>query len=188
MVDVNWRRRALWRRCRRIAGSVLLPEPFDLTTLAVTLSRRVGRPVEFVPLRRGEFGPCGLLVTTDRAEYIGYPGDTTPLHQRHIVLHEVGHLLCGHRGESSLGPGTAKALLPNLPGELVRRVLGRDVYSEVEEREAELFASLVLHRAARERAAAPSAAEQAGAAETVARLGSMFDVPSRECGTEQAGA
>ncbi|MFI6444105.1 ParH-like protein [Kitasatospora sp. NPDC050543] len=163
-----------------MADTLSLPEPFDLVALAVVLSERLGRPVEFVPLRAGGFGPCGVLVSTERAEYIGYPDDTSLLHQRHIVLHEVGHLLYGHGDGTGLAPATARTLLPNLSDELVRRVLGRSAYSEVQEREAELFASLVLHRAGARGAPEPAvAAADAGAAETVARLGSLFDVPAR---------
>ncbi|MFE2720785.1 hypothetical protein [Kitasatospora sp. NPDC059327] len=99
-----------------------------------------------------------MLISTDRADYIGYAVDTTALHQQHIVLHEIGHLLCGHTGSSGStggpdGPGlsvtVSRALAPRLPEELVRRVLGRSVYTERQEQEAELFASLALHRVLR---------------------------------------
>ncbi|WP_441247912.1 ParH-like protein [Kitasatospora sp. McL0602] len=162
-----------------MAATLTLPEPFELAELTRALSERMGRPVEFIPLPAGSFGPCGVLVSTDQAEYIGYPADTTPLHQRHIVLHEVGHLLCGHQGGAGLGPGVTETLLPHLSGQLVRRVLGRDAYTEVQEREAELFASLVMHRVSL--GGGPVAelpvAQPGGEADTVARLGSFFDVP-----------
>jgi hypothetical protein len=49
------------------------------------------------------------------------------------------------------GPfGAIEALLPHLPAELVHRVLGRTVYSEPQEREAELVASLILYRVGRD--------------------------------------
>ncbi|WP_328972268.1 ParH-like protein [Streptomyces sp. NBC_00239] len=167
-------RRRLWRRCRRIAATLPVRENFDADALAADLSARLGRPVELLPLSWPSSGPCGLLMSTDRADYIGYPVDTTPLHQRHIVLHEVGHLLCGHRdGSGRLAPATAATLLPNLSGELVRRVLGRTGYTDTEEQEAELFASLVLHRAARA-GRPPAAAADLGSADTAARLRSLF--------------
>jgi hypothetical protein len=42
-------------------------------------------------------------------------------------------------------------LLPHLSPALIRTVLGRTVYSEPQEREAELIASLIHHRAAQDR-------------------------------------
>ncbi|GAA2147392.1 hypothetical protein GCM10009760_38290 [Kitasatospora kazusensis] len=178
-----WQRRKLWRRCRRIADTLNVPTEFDAAVLADLVSSRLGRPVELVPLPSSTCSPCGVLVTTDRAEYIGYPRDTTPLHQQHIVLHEVGHLLCGHRGSTVLSPAVAAALAPSLSSELINRVLGRSVYTEVQEQEAEVFASLVLHRAADRRpagrVAGPPPARPAGgfgpAGTTAARLGSLFD-------------
>ncbi|WP_254552147.1 ImmA/IrrE family metallo-endopeptidase [Kitasatospora sp. MMS16-BH015] len=139
-----------------MAKELALPEPFEPAALTAVLTERLGRPVEFLPLPSGAFGSCGVLVSTDRAEYIGYPADTTPLHQRHIVLHEVGHLLCGHRGAAALAPATERTLLPHLSGELVRRVLGRDGYTEPQEQEAELFATLVAARSSRGGAPLPA--------------------------------
>ncbi|MBP0449213.1 hypothetical protein J5Y04_06580 [Kitasatospora sp. RG8] len=90
-----------------------------------------------------------MLISTDRADYIGYPVDTTALHQQHIVLHEIGHLLCGHTGgsDSRVSTVVSQALTTQLSEELVRRVLGRSVYTERQEQEAELVASLALQRA-----------------------------------------
>ncbi|MER5635458.1 ParH-like protein [Kitasatospora sp. NPDC002227] len=173
---MGWGRGAQWRRCRRLAESIELPEPFDPAALTELLTGRLGRPVEFLPLPAGAFGPCGVLVSTERAEYIGYPADATPLHQRHIVLHEVGHLLCGHRGTATLNAATERTLLPHLSGELVRRVLGRDGYTEPQEREAELFATLV---AARQRHQAGPAPTPGGAGDRVSRLIGVERPPGR---------
>ncbi|MFJ5548076.1 ParH-like protein [Streptomyces sp. NPDC093225] len=169
-------RRGLWRRCRRIADGVPLPEPFALEPLAAALSERLGRPVEFLALPAGAFGTCGVLVSTDRADYIGYPSDTTALHQRHIVLHEVGHLLGGHRQTGPVADTTTvRALVPHLSDELVHRVLGRGAYTDAQEQEAELIASMVMHRAA---AGRPAAGTPYPTAQTE-RLGGVFDVPAR---------
>ncbi|MGW2248676.1 ParH-like protein [Kitasatospora sp. NPDC001660] len=175
-------RRKLWRRCRRLVRTLELPEPFGLPALGEVLSERLGRPVEFLPLPAGSFGTCGVLVSTDRAEYIGYPTGTTVLHQQHIVLHEVGHLLCGHQDSAAVDSAALGVLAPHLSTELVRRMLGRDVYSDVQEREAELFASLVLHRQAgrRPQSAPPGSGQRSEAA---ARLDALFGSPVRQAGS-----
>ncbi|BFV60005.1 hypothetical protein KCMC57_up51090 [Kitasatospora sp. CMC57] len=123
-----------------------LSAPFDPAELVAALAERRGRPIELIQLPVRAHTPCGLLVTTDRADYIGYPSATTALHQQHILLHELGHLLSGHAGTEGLSSGAVQALLPSLSDELVQRVLGRTVYTELQEQEAELFASLALHR------------------------------------------
>ncbi|MFF7454557.1 ParH-like protein [Kitasatospora sp. NPDC008115] len=156
-----------------MAEAVPLPEPFGIPALAEALARRRGRPIELIPLSGPVHAPCGALVSTDRADYIGYPVDTTALHQQHIVLHEIGHLLCGHTGGAGLSSAAADALLPRLPGELVHRVLGRSAYSERQEQEAELVASLALHRALQR----PRATPTARLAERILRLGYALDRP-----------
>lgn len=141
--------RMLWRRCRRTVAALPLPRPFDAAGFTDALAEQRGRPLVLVPLPPHACTPCGMLVTTDRADYIGYPTSTSALHQQHILLHEVGHLVRGHAGVAHLGSSASRVLLPHLSGELVHRVLGRSVYSDVQEQEAELIASLALHRPAR---------------------------------------
>jgi len=148
--------KTLWRRCRQLADGVKLPEPFDAEAFVASLAARRGRPIDLMPVSASTGGPCGLLMSTERADYILFPTNTTALHRRHILLHEVGHLLCGHVGSDAGADGIAidaaagRELMPNLSPELIRRVLGRTTYSEVEEREAELLASLIAQRVGRE--------------------------------------
>ncbi|GAA1234337.1 hypothetical protein GCM10009665_25700 [Kitasatospora nipponensis] len=189
-------RRRLWRRCQRLVRTLPLPDPLGLPALADALAERLGRPVEFLPMPAGSLGTCGVLVSTDRAEYIGYPTGTTVLHQQHIVLHEVGHLLCGHLNEALAAPAGSAALgrlAPHLSTELIHRMLGRDEYSDVQEREAELFASLVLHRQAGWRPGPGTAGRgpgrpQAGPpSELTSRLSAVFGSPQDRPGPGPAG-
>ncbi|MFE7129824.1 ParH-like protein [Streptomyces sp. NPDC057638] len=145
-------RRRMWRRTRRIAEALALPRPFTSESFIAALAERRGRPIEVLPVDVGHTLPCGLLMTTDRADYILCAADTTAFHRQHILLHEAAHLLCGHdrRAGETVYASAHRALLPGLSDALVRRVLGRTVYSEPQEREAELLASLILHRAARD--------------------------------------
>ncbi|SFR29789.1 hypothetical protein SAMN04488564_121113 [Lentzea waywayandensis] len=142
------RRSALWRRCERIASTVDLPDPFDVHALFGGIAEQRGRPIELIPLQTRPGAPCGVLAATDRADYVFYTRDTSPLHQQHILLHELGHLLCGHAEGQELSDKVAAMLTPNLPVELVRRVLGRTTYLWEHEQEAELVASLIVRRLA----------------------------------------
>ncbi|MGW2864788.1 ParH-like protein [Streptomyces sp. NPDC001205] len=129
------------RRCRSIANALDLPVPFDAAQLIATMAEQRGRPIELMPTRWQPGVPCGLLVSAEQADYIAYAADTAPLHRQHILVHELSHLLCGHDG--TLSP----ELTPHLSAGLVRSVLGRTVYSDPQEQEAELLASLILQRA-----------------------------------------
>ncbi|MGW8763458.1 hypothetical protein ACWGN5_13255 [Streptomyces sp. NPDC055815] len=92
---------------------------------------------------------CGLLVSLGDADHIFYESSTNALHQKHIILHELAHLLLGHGSTAddtaSLG---VERLFPGLDPAMVRRLLarGRTDYSQVQEREAELLATMIHNR------------------------------------------
>jgi hypothetical protein len=120
--------------------------------------------------------PCGLLITADQADYILYCADTTAFHQQHILLHEAAHLLCGHQGDTRSWP---VELMPHLSPTLIRRVLGRTVYAEPQETEAELLASLILHRLAWPTAVTPAGTAPDRLTSEQARLGGLLGLPDR---------
>jgi hypothetical protein len=138
---------SLRRRCERRLRGVRVPQPFDLDTFCREVETRRGRRL----LRRAVPGlhssaPCGLWIATPETDHVFYDAGTSPLHAEHIVLHELAHILSGHRldGDDSLA-----RLFPDLDPRTVTRVLGRVGYSSVQEREAEMMASLIRGRSAR---------------------------------------
>ena len=175
----------LWERCRRTVEELELPDPFDVEAFIASLARERGRPIDLMPVTARPNLPCGLVITTDRADWIVYQADTTAVHRQHILLHEAAHLVCGHAeadgsgfgvdagagagadsdvypdtdtgartgGGVGIGAGAhaaaASSLMPHLSPDLIRSVLGRTVYSEPDEREAELVASLILQQVQR---------------------------------------
>jgi hypothetical protein len=164
----------LWHRCRQTVEGLGLPDPFEAEAFITALARERGRPIELIPVSGRPQLPCGLVVTTDRGDLILYCADTTALHRQHILLHEAAHLVCGHCDGPPGGSLTAAAgtLMPHLSAELVRGVLGRTVYSEPQEREAELVASLILYRVGGRRGRAPARAEAPRS-----RLEALFGIP-----------
>jgi hypothetical protein len=130
-----------------------LPDPFDAESFIAALARKRGRPIELIGVPARPDRPCGLLVTTARSDLIIYSSDTSGVHRQHILLHEAAHLVRGHDAATSgLGAGLG-VLLPHLSASLIRNVLGRTVYTEPQEREAELIATMIHHRVARGRPA-----------------------------------
>jgi hypothetical protein len=172
--DVRYRE--LRRRCDRHVQALVeagdLPDPFTLDEFLAKLEARRGRrimlrPSDYVPGRA-----CGMWLQLTDVDVIVY-ARTAPLHEEHIVLHEVGHMMCRHRGEPSLGDDIARMLMPDLDPAMVRSLLNRGSYSDIEEQEAELFATLLLERVA-DRRPAEAAPLDADLAPQMDRLRSTF--------------
>lgn len=170
------RRSELQQRCERIVNALELPSPFDVFAFLAMVARLRGRPIEVLAVSARPQAPCGLLASTGSADYILYAADTTALHQQHILLHEAAHLICGHHDDTPALSSAVQSLLPHLPPSVVQRVLGRSVYAEPQEQEAELVASLIRCRAARADERRP-VAEPPGT-----RLESLLAAPSRRRG------
>ncbi|WP_158073512.1 ImmA/IrrE family metallo-endopeptidase [Actinophytocola xanthii] len=121
-----------------------LRPPLDIGALCARLGEQRGRPIHPLPMTARPTDPSGIWIASQTADYVFYEQNTSRLHSEHIILHEIGHLLFGHTGGGVLSDSTARLLLPNLDPALVRRTLARSHYSDSDEQEAELFASLIL--------------------------------------------
>lgn len=126
----------VYERCARLVDGLTLPRPFDLAAFVTGIT---DRPVHLLPVDTALAGVCGLLIRTRKADYICYEQGTSPVHRNHIVLHEAAHLLMGH--SSRIGD-----LMPELDPARLGQVLGRSGYSDQQEQEAEIVASLIAAR------------------------------------------
>ncbi len=136
--------------CLRILDNLDIPDPFDLSELVRRIGAARGRPLVLRPITTPPDGPCGIWVATAAADYVFYETATTRLHQEHIVLHELGHVLLAHDNGATLSGGAVRTMLPTLDPAAVRTALGRTHYADPDEAEAELFATLVLARCRRD--------------------------------------
>jgi hypothetical protein len=131
---------------------VAVPEPFDVDEFVLALGGERRRAIRVVDLpdEGAADGPpkrarsaCGMVVqfATEDVVFIE-PRDW--VYRVHVVMHEVAHLVCEHRGDK---PSLAHlGLFPDLDQSLVRAVFGRTRYSESEEMEAEAMASILTER------------------------------------------
>jgi hypothetical protein len=126
-----------------------LPDPSDVEGLCAHLSRHLGRPIRLIATQLPTDLVCGLLVRTDKFDAILYdrrPGQPSGLvtwHQRHVIRHELAHLICGHHLAPVVESDVTDVLLPNVSPSGVRRLLGRTTFSDDAEREVEIIASML---------------------------------------------
>jgi hypothetical protein len=133
-------------RCQAIIDSLPIPSPFSLEAFRAVLEDQRRRPLILAAATMPP-GCTGLWVSTERADYIFFEQEPAPDQQLHIVLHEIGHMVLGHQGVSDTSRAIA-VLFPHLDPDMVTASLAQTVssavYSELEEREADIFAALFL--------------------------------------------
>ena len=133
-----------------------MPDPFDFDEFLAALGRQRGKPLRVWEWDMGADGgsPCGLYVGTESADYIFVAPAHSELQRRQTVVHELAHMLLGHRRKDGLSGVDLSRVLAglSLSADRVRAVMARTSYTTPEEVEAELLASVILRdsrRAAR---------------------------------------
>lgn len=133
--------RQLERRVRSTLHALDVHPPLRVEALCRALGEYRGRHIELRPYPLGVSEPYGVWIETSVADVILYQRETTALHQDHIIVHELGHILADH---PSTGPVEWAALVTGLKPSAVRRVLYRCTYDDAREREAELIAMIIM--------------------------------------------
>ncbi|WP_167501614.1 hypothetical protein [Streptomyces malaysiensis] len=136
--------RELRRRCKRELRALGIQPPLRVETLCHKLGERRGRPIRLVPHALPVPGPFGAWIAAPSTDYILYQQETTASHQRHIILHEVGHILADHHSDAFDDDELWKTAVPNLSAKAVKRLLRRTAYDEEHERQAELVATIIM--------------------------------------------
>lgn len=130
----------------QILDDVGIPQPFGIVSFVDAVARMRKRRLELVRTRSAD-GPCGLLVSTSIADYVFFDG-ASPLHRTHNILHEIGHLLLGHRLVSvDVVRGHGASVAKQQPSSWEPPVAASFVHSDVDEADADHFAAVVLVRA-----------------------------------------
>jgi hypothetical protein len=136
---------------RRVARQVrpLLPlvsRPWNVDTFLDRLEALRDEPIDVVAVEYQRGAPSGAWRLRDGRHLIAYPRNTSPLHQDHIILHEIGHMLLDHRGDCTLALDEAQRIAPNLAPAAFAHLLTR-VTTELDEYEAELVAVSIITQA-----------------------------------------
>lgn len=149
--------RQVTRRCLSLIRTLDISESLDFTEFCNRLERRRGRAIQLIPITVPQ-ALCGMWIKAPTIDYIFYMRSASPLHQKHIVLHEFGHMLFEHEDAPLLETSVAAQLMPDLSPQLVDKMLHRSAFNSdsVAEREAEAFADLTALRLNRSNRASES--------------------------------
>jgi hypothetical protein len=153
-------RRPTWH-IEHIANCAAIPEPFTVEAYQKALNNVVGAPIRLVPLPKVTpdtvSGLTGMTVRLNGTYYILFRTDTSPVHQMHIIHHELFHVLEQHPGIPVIDPAVQDTLvtllrpdLPHLSGDLIKHLIGRSCTNgntnDRHERDAERFAVEMAER------------------------------------------
>jgi hypothetical protein len=155
------------RTCETMLLALDLPVPFTVDAFCVNLGSARGRPVRLRAIPVEVDAPCGLWVSTDEADYVFHQAGTSPLHQEHIILHELAHMIFDHTRGGDSSDDLRRELFPDLDPDVVSRVLARTSYDSLQEQQAETLADLIGAQAHR----IPSSSPEQG---TFARARDIF--------------
>jgi hypothetical protein len=133
------------RRCEARLRHISIPIPFDIAIFTDAIANRRGRPIALQPIRQsGEVS--GAWVSMHSVDIVFFEERTSPLHRLHIIVHELSHVLCDHHGIALDIDGLQSLLRSPAPVKRLR-ALQRTQYSDEEEQEAEILATLILEYA-----------------------------------------
>lgn len=112
--------------------------------LCQVTAQRLGRKIM---LRFDDLGDSGLsglwAVTDDDVHVVIVTTSRSWVHRLVIVLHEIAHMLCGHKPARLDAEEGARLFFPDLSPQMLKILAGRTDMSRRDEREADRVASAV---------------------------------------------
>ena len=139
-----------------MARELPIPVPWDRDVFIANIAAQRGRPIHLIPTDTAALAgsPCGLWLTREHDDLILHEIGTSPYHVFNIVGHEIGHMMLGHGRNRAFGADRdreedlCRRVLPAIDPETVQAVLGRTDYASDQERDAEMFAHILMIAAA----------------------------------------
>ncbi|MBV6759779.1 hypothetical protein KV605_25370 [Rhodococcus opacus] len=135
---------------RRIVAEMGIPVPWNRDQLIGSVAARRGRPIHLVPVSHAlvQGGHSGLWLARADDDVILYATGMSDVHATHIICHELAHMELGHDrdavGDTSVDSTVLSAAAPSVDTAGVVKMLGRSNYSNDQEYEAELLATLIM--------------------------------------------
>ncbi|MCO4239432.1 hypothetical protein NG702_18815 [Pseudarthrobacter sp. MDT3-28] len=123
-------------------SSLRLPSHLTLERLVAVVESIRNRPIAIDVADGLNTGSvCGLWLSTDSKEIILHAATPSALHRQQFVLHELSHMVLRH-DQVGIPKDYASVLFPDIPEEMVRRVLMRSSFVDRLEAAAETLADL----------------------------------------------
>jgi len=123
-------------------------EEFTFDGFAEWIVQQRARSIIFIPYTFPS-DLFGAWVKGSDKDFIAFETDTPAIHQTHIKLHEMAHMLCGHP-TVEIGKRQTQALLCSVlgpePDVDLQASLLRSTHSNENEEEAEVLTSLIQER------------------------------------------
>ena len=136
-------------RTRKRMGAILDTVDYDFSRFTMEGFRKyleacTGYSIQFVPWAMRSAVSGSWIVSSDGRGFIFFDANTPTIHQSHIQLHEMSHVICGHP------PANAGDLLEGgVDSETLESFLLRTAHSQQVDLEAEVMASLIQERVLR---------------------------------------
>ena len=122
---------------------------FSFEGLVSWIENRRSRKIVFVPWLM-DTSVFGAWIATEENDYIFYASNALPVHQLHIKLHELSHILCGHRTVTVTRDEVYHLWIQSLQDKVPSTsLLMRSLHEEEKECEAEILSSLIQEQAFR---------------------------------------
>ncbi len=141
--------RAIEQRCRtrldELEPTIRWDRVSDVAALCGLIGSQRGRPIHLEVVRLPP-DLSGLWLPGASEDYIFSSWDTVPAQRGQVILHELSHILCGHRALVADAEVLLRQQLPLLDSDAIRRKLGRSRYDTRSEREAEMLATMLERR------------------------------------------
>ncbi|MBC3763733.1 hypothetical protein ACUN7V_08265 [Quadrisphaera oryzae] len=131
-------------RCAQMLATLGIHGPTSVQQLAEQLTQQRGRPIRLVAHPQLGEELSGTWIELEGADVVFFDDGLAGVHQQHVIAHELAHIAFEHGYDEPLAPDVLATLLPDVDPRTVRRMLQRGSYSTHEEREAEVFASMLL--------------------------------------------
>jgi hypothetical protein len=125
---------------RRLRELRVPPGAPSVEAIVEHVARQRGRPVELLPMSLGGSGVSGAWIPGAERDHVFFEASTSRRHQVQIIAHELGHMICGHRPALHASIAQVASVLPVA----ARHMLARDAYDDLQEREAEHMADLLV--------------------------------------------
>ena len=148
------RSRLIRRRCTAMVRALNLPPDADVDRICTHVAEHLGSPIRALPMSLGGV-VSGMTISSDGGYWICYETDTSPRHQLHVLMHELGHLLLGHEKDHAVTEEALTLWAPSIDAATAMRHMEigpgharHHRYDKPAEREAETMAQLLMERVA----------------------------------------